>query len=128
MNTFRHGPHRRTIRYLGAVAAFAIAVIYFLIGFHLVSVVTSSDQGFGLFAGVAFAVGALLLLAFDKRVYWVLGFVLQVFVMVVYFSLASQRTPAFELWGIALRILQLPLIAVLASLSLHASPEERTQG
>jgi hypothetical protein len=50
----------------------------------------------------------------------VLGAVLQLLVVWGYFAVALDRTPAFEVWGITLRFIQLPLFAALVYLSLRA--------
>ena len=116
---------RRTIRYGAAVVSATIAAIYFLIGLGVLTVVNPAADDpsmavFGFSAGSAFLLGALLLVAFDRRVVWVLGAALQVLVVWGYFAVAPNRTPAFEVWGITLRIIQLPLFAALVYLSLRA--------
>jgi hypothetical protein len=63
--------------------------------------------------------GTLLLLAFDRRVLWILGAILQVFVIYTYFNLASQRTPAYEVWGILIRIAQLMILIALVYLEVR---------
>lgn len=111
---------RRSIRYFAAAMSGATAVMYFLIGFHVVSVLDApADQTWGLIAGGAYAFGALLLLAFDRRVLWILGAILQVFVIYTYFNLASQRTPAYEVWGILIRIAQLMILIALVYLEVR---------
>jgi hypothetical protein len=107
---------RRKIRIFAGALSGLTAVIYFLIGFNVVSVVENADQLFGIFAGVAYAFGAWLLLAYDRRTLWILGAILQVFVIFTYFDLASQRTPAFEAWGILLRIAQAIILIALVYL------------
>ncbi len=121
MQTFRNGQFRRVIRYFGAIVSAVIAVIYLLIGSRVLIVLDGNgDQVFGLFACAAFILGAVLLVAFDRRILWILGALLQVFVIFTYFNLASQRAPAFESWGITLRIIQLPLLITLTYLALRA--------
>lgn len=120
---------RRAIRYGAAVVSATIAAIYFLIGLGLLTVITPAADDpsmavFGLSAGSAFLLGALLLVAFDRRVLWLLGAALQLLVLWGYLAVAPDRTPAFEVWGITLRIIQLPLFAALVYLSLRA-PEPR---
>ncbi|HLF25529.1 MAG TPA: hypothetical protein VJG32_04285 [Anaerolineae bacterium] len=111
---------RRTIRYFAAVASAATAVMYFLIGFHIVSVLDGrADQTWGIVAGSAYVLGALLLLAFDRRVLWIMGAILQVFVIYTYFNLASQRTPAYEVWGILIRIAQVMILIALVYLEVR---------
>jgi hypothetical protein len=56
------------------------------------------------------------LLVYDRRTLWILGAILQVFVIFTYFDLASQRTPAFEAWGILLRIAQAIILIALVYL------------
>jgi hypothetical protein len=109
---------RRAIRYFAAAMAGITAVIYFMIGFNVVSVLdTSTDQIFGIFAGIAYALGVFLLLVFDRRVVWILGAIFQVFVIFMYFNLASQRSPAYEVWGLLLRVPQLMSFVALVYLA-----------
>jgi hypothetical protein len=120
---------RTTIRHAGAVVAAVMAVIYFLIGAGVLQVVTpNEDTGFlfvfGVLAGGAFLLGALLLMRFDRRWLWMLGAAFQVFVYWGYFSVAPDRTPAFEAWGITLRIVQVPLLIALLYLAVRP-PEQR---
>jgi hypothetical protein len=120
--------NRRTIRHVAAGLAAAMATIYYLIGAGVLTVVTGqaddpSMLGFGAAAGSAFLLGAILLVAFDRRMLWIVGGVFQVLVMIMYFVVAPERSPAFEVWGIVLRILQVPLFASLVYLALH--PAER---
>ena len=115
---------RATIRHAGAVVASVMAAIYFLIGAGVLQVVTpNEDPGFlfvfGASAGGAFLLGALLLMRFDRRWLWMLGAAFQVFVYWGYFAVAPDRTPAFEPWGIALRIVQVPLLIALLYLAVR---------
>jgi hypothetical protein len=116
---------RRTIRYTAAAVAASMALIYFGIGLGVLDVGGSeADQTFlivfGGLAGGAFLLGALLLVRFDRRWLWVVGAVFQIFVYWAYFNVAKTRTPPFEVWGIALRIIQLPLLAALIYLAVRA--------
>ena len=121
---------RRTIRYVAGVLSALTAVMYFMIGFNLVSVLDiSTDQSFGIPAGIAYAFGALLLFRFDLKAFWVLGAILQVFVIFTYFSYAPERTPAFETWGILIRIAQMLILMMLAYLAFRLPiTEEPEQG
>jgi 4-amino-4-deoxy-L-arabinose transferase-like glycosyltransferase len=66
------------------------------------------------------------LLAFaDRRWLWVLATVFQLFVYVIYVAASGGRDPHFELWGISLRVIQLPLLAALIYLSWRAPQHER---
>ena len=112
---------RRTIRYLAAMASAATAALYFGIGAGVLTVVEASPDGpnlfeFGVAAGGAFVVGAVLLLAFDRRLLWVLGAALQVAVILMYVVVASQRTPPFEAWGLLIKLLQVVVLIALAYL------------
>lgn len=121
--------HRRAIRLTAAGLATAMALIYFLIGAGVLDVggAQGADDGFllafGASAGGAFLLGAVLLSSLDRRWLWVLGALFQVFVMVGYVAAAATRVPAFEVWGMTLRVLQLPLLAALVYLAL-TRPEE----
>jgi len=117
---------RHTVRYVAAALAGAIATIYFLIAAGVLTVVTPVENdgsmvAFGISAGAAFLVGAVLLLAFDRRILWVLGAALQLLVVWGYVAVAPDRTPAFELWGISLRVIQIPLFAALVYLAVRSS-------
>lgn len=120
--------HRHSIRLAAALLSAGMAGIYYLIGFGVLQV-ADLDPGesllpFGLMAGSAFLLGTVLLVAFDRQVLWMLGAVLQVLVVAGYFAVAPDRTPHFEVWGIALRIIQLPLFAGLVYLALGRAPGE----
>jgi hypothetical protein len=53
----------------------------------------------------------------------VLGALLQVGVIVMYVIVGQERTPAFEAWGITIKILQVVLLGALLYLALR--PPER---
>ncbi len=115
---------RRSVRYIAAALSAAIAAIYYLIGLGALRVLEpgAADDGllvFGAMAGSGFLFGTLLLLAFDRRPLWMLGALLQLFVVWGYISVAPTRTPPFEVWGITLRIIQVPLFAALVYLALR---------
>lgn len=128
------GAHRRgTVRNLAAAASALTAILHVLIGFGMLSVVTEPAVDappmlvFGLSAGGAFALGAVLLLAFDRRVLWILGALLQVGVVVMYVNVAPQRTPSFEAWGITIKVLEVLIFGALAYLVIRPpQPETRT--
>jgi hypothetical protein len=115
---------RREVRLGAAALAAAMAVIYFLIGLGFLRVVDVVEDDtsmlfFGLPAGAVFLVGAVLLVTQDRRVLWVAGVALQVFVIWGYFAVAPSRTPSYEVWGIMLRIIQVPLTLALVYLALR---------
>jgi hypothetical protein len=125
-------PRRRQVRVFAAATAATIAMLYMLIGFSVVRVVEpapgepSAQLYFGLPAGLAFLLGATLLLWTDHRWLWILGAVLQVLVMFTYFSVAPYRVPSFEAWGMLIRIAQVPLLLALGYLA-ATSPEPTTR-
>jgi hypothetical protein len=117
---------RLRIRYAaGALAGFT-AVLYVLIATSAVRVIDPTavrdarhDQlAFATPAAIAYALGAILLLIdwFDRRILWALGALLQVGVIAMYFSVAPDRKPSFEPWGIAIRVVELLLLVALVML------------
>jgi hypothetical protein len=116
-------PRRRwTLRRAAAALCGVIAAIYVLIGFEVVTVVEETDEPadmvvFGLGAASIFAVGAVLLVTVDRRMVWFAGAALQVMIIAMYVSVGAERTPAFEAWGLTLRVMQLVLLAALVHLA-----------
>jgi hypothetical protein len=121
---------RKTAKYVGATAATIMAGIYFLIGLGVLDIGGSSSgemvdlRMFGFSAGTAFLALGVLLFFTDWRWIWVLALLFQVFVYLVYVATSGGREPPFEIWGITLRILQLPVLASLIYLSIKA-PQHR---
>lgn len=120
---------RHAIRLVGATAAALMALIYLLIGVGALQVVDPATQAdsllpFGAAAGAAFLLGAVLLAFTDRRWLWVLGAAFQVAVAIMYVVVGQQRTPPFEPWGITLRLIQIPLLAILVYLAVRP-PEGR---
>lgn len=119
---------RRRMRILGAGCALTMAVIYVAIGLGLVVPGTARDKGagdmleFGLGAASMFLLGAGLLLLTDRRWLWAAGALLQVAVIAMYIGVAPSRIPSFEIWGLLLRTLQIPLLVILVWLA--ATPRE----
>jgi hypothetical protein len=112
--------HRRTIRYFAATLSAVVAVIYFLIGFRVVTVLDNPEnQSFGIAAGLAYALGFVLLVTFDRRTLWILGATFQMVVIFTYFDVASVRIPSFEIWGIVLRIVQVVILVTLLYLEVR---------
>ena len=111
---------RRRVRYFAAVMAACASFIYFLIGLRVVNVIQNPDEqvGFGFVAGAGFAVAALLILLVDQRALWVAGAVLQSLIIFMYFTLAAERIPEFEVWGILLRMVQFPLLVAVTYLAI----------
>lgn len=117
-------PRRQRLRSIAAALAGGVAVLYVLIAANLVTVVdgpaeqVARDQlSFAGPAAAMYALGALLLWRFDRRWLWVLGAVLQVMVVAMYFTVAPERDPAFEVWGLSIRVLQIGLLVPLVLLA-----------
>ena len=120
---------RRHVRYVVAAASATMAGIYFLIGLGVLDIggTTTPEQvdvgAFGASAGSSFLTLAVVALVTDRRWIWIVAAVCQVFVYVIYVNASSVRVPPFEIVGITLRILQLPLLVALVYLSVKA-PED----
>src|SRR5690606_11681692 len=100
---------RRHVRRVAAVLAAAVAVIYCLIAAQVVTVIDGSPAEvaqtqlvFGTSATVAYLIGVVLLLRFDRPVLWLLGALLQLAVIGMYLNVSTERQPAFEVWGITI--------------------------
>jgi len=115
---------RWRVRLAGAALAFANAVVYALIGMGVARVVEDAAGAgvslavFGAMAGTAFLLGAALLVALDNRPAWLVGAAFQLFAIVAYVDVAPQRTPAYEPWGIGLKVAQAALLVLLVYLAL----------
>ena len=133
-NPFTGPISRRSVRNFAAAVSAVTALLYALIGAEVLTVVEpeTTEPGamlaFGLPAAGAFLIGALLLVLFDNRVFWVLGAILQVLVIVGYFAMAGIRTPQFELWGIVIKVAQLAILGALAWLVLRPGEVPETVG
>lgn len=118
----------RATRIAVAVLAAAAALVYALIGFEVLSIgeTKAGDPSllwFGVPAALAFAFGAVAVIASDRKLVWALGALFQVFVIWAYFEVAPQRTPPFEVWGILLRVAQVAMLAGLAYMLVrHPAP------
>lgn len=117
---------RPRLRAIAATLAATVAAVYGLIALHVVTVLegpasqVARDQfAFAGPASLVFIVGALLLARYDDRRLWVLGAVLQLLIIAMYLSVADERQPAFELWGVTLRALQVFLLVPLTLLALR---------
>jgi len=119
----------RALRVVTAALATGAAVVYLLIGFGVLRVVETGPSGpsllgFGLGAAAAFLFGAVVILVSDRMLLWVLGAFFQVFTIFAYVGVAAERTPAYEAWGIGLRIIQgLILVALVVLIARYPQPE-----
>ncbi|MGZ6274108.1 MAG: hypothetical protein ACXWM8_07445 [Candidatus Limnocylindrales bacterium] len=125
---------RRRVRHIAAALSVATALLYFLIGVGVLTVVAGTAKDappmlvFGASAGAAFMLGAVLLLAFDNRALWILGALFQVGVVVMYLNVSAQRTPPFEIWGILIKILQVAILGALVYLLVRSPQSESRSG
>lgn len=121
------------LRVVTAGLATAAAVVYLLIGFEVLQVVEvgPSDPSllwFGIPAAAAFLFGAVVILASDRMLLWALGAFFQVFTIFAYVGVAEDRTPPYEFWGIALRVVQaLILVALVVLISRYPQDERRAR-
>jgi hypothetical protein len=96
------------------------AALYALIGLNVVSlgeIEPNEQRAFAIPATVVFAGGAVVAATWDVRWLWIVGAVGLAFIIGMYFSLADQREPRYETWGIAIRVVQFPLLAALVYLA-----------
>jgi hypothetical protein len=111
-----------------------MALIYALIGLGVLGIGgTSSGESvdllvFGAGAGSMFLVLSLLLLWTDRRWVWVVAAIVQAWIFVVYVMVSGTREPPFEVWGIVLRILQVPLFAITVILAWKPTATARAPG
>ena len=111
----------RRIRYAAAAVAALTAVVYLLIALQVLILGDEpGNQNFAYFAGAGYTLGVFMILRFDRRILWIIGAAIQVFVIFMYFNIAPQRTPNYEFWGLFLRIPQILLLITLATLALRS--------
>lgn len=120
---------RLRLRRLAALICAGIAGVYVLIGLEVVTVSRPTDAEvnlavFGFGAATVFLVGLVLLLRTDRRVVWALGAALQLMIAAMYVGVSSDRDPAFEAWGLGLRVPQLVLFGILVYLAMKPSGAE----
>jgi hypothetical protein len=115
---------REVVRWMAVALSGLVAFLYLLIGLNVVSLgnITEGEQrAFGLPAFVVFAGGAIVAVIWDKRWLWIVGAVGLVLIIAMYFNLAPERDPRYEVWGILIRVVQLPLLAGLVYLAVTTS-------
>lgn len=126
------GRSRRRVRRAAGVLALANALVYSLIGAGIARVSSDAQSDasflwvFGLIAGGAFLLGAVLLWAFDRRLLWWLGAAFQAFAIAAYVGVAPQRVPPFEAWGLSLKVAQGVLLVALIYLAVTRSASWRS--
>lgn len=106
---------------VAATGAAVVAVAYLLIGVSAIHVV-EDQQGTVppmLVSALLFAGLTVALARAPRRGVIVAGIALQILVIVGYLAVAAERTPAFEAWGIAIKVVQVALVGMLAYLALR---------
>ena len=113
-------------RWVATAAAALSALLYFLIGNEVLTIgeATSGDAdvlAFGVSAGTAFVVVAFAVWFARRR--WILGLmaIFDALVLGAYFAFAGMREPAFEPWGLLIKVCQAVLLAATAYLIVHRS-------
>lgn len=124
-------PYLRVLRFVTAGLAALSALVYLLIGLQVLPALEigpgdPSPLWFGVGAALAFLFGAVVMLVSERLILWVLGALVQVFAIAAYLGVAEERTPSFEFWGIALRVVQASiLIALVVLISRYPQPPRR---
>jgi hypothetical protein len=120
--------HTTTLQRTAAAISTLIAVLYGLIWAGVLSVVTEAEPGeLGVLgvASVVFLVSAALIWRFASHLLWIGTAVLQVLVIWMYVAVGAERDPAFEVWGISIRVAQVALIGVLVALLVRSARQRR---
>lgn len=115
-------------RLVAAAAAWAAGVLYVLVGLGVLDVGSTVDPGaedlvvFGLAAGAAqLLVGVALLVARGRApLLLVIGF--EILVVLMYVAVASVRVPAYEMWGVTIKVLEIVTIVAALALATHLHP------
>lgn len=114
--------NRRVMRRVAAGLCVVMAAVYLTIAAGGTSIEPSEEMSlaaFGIVSASIFLVGAGLLVALDRRPVWAAGAVLQLMIAAMYLAVSTERTPAFEAWGLGLRVLQVPLFVLLVLLAVR---------
>lgn len=101
----------RQLRYAATGMAASSALLYVLAG-----TVGSIKLGFTLAMAGVFAVAAMGLFFFAQRRLWYLVALLDLGAIIGYFAVAPSRDPHFEAWGLAIKAVQLVLLAAVGYL------------
>ena len=107
------------VRRAAAGTAGIIAVLYVLTGTGWVAVTAEQPPGVIpplLVGAVAYALLAVLLILRAGRGPLIAGAVLQVPALLLYVAVAAERIPAFEVWGLTIKALQVALLAACLAL------------
>jgi hypothetical protein len=113
----------RPLHRAAATLAALNAVIYGLIFAGALSVGRADEGELGILgvAGIVYLVLAAVLWFVPRPLVWAAATAMQVMVIAMYVAIAPERDPSFEIWGITLRVLQVAMIVVLATLLVRAA-------
>jgi hypothetical protein len=119
-------PSNRTfLRFTLAALATVMGVVYVLIALQAVHVSETAGKSSPFVpmaaAGVAFFIGAALLILTDRRIVYLLGTAVQVLVLVGYFAVAPSRDPHYETIGLLMKVVQAVMLGLLLFLALESS-------
>jgi hypothetical protein len=115
-------PRQSALQKVAALGAVAIAGLYAVTGTGLVAVSENQPPGAVpplLIAAVLFLVLAVLLVRKQRRWVWVAGAGLQALLIVLYLVVAADRVPAFEAWGVTVKLLQVGMLGALVGLAVQ---------
>ena len=134
MTTATHAPtvseSTATLQRTAAGIAALIALVYGLIWAGVLTVAADAEPGeLGILgvAGLVFLVLAALLWRLSSRVLWIGAAFLQALMIWMYVVVGAERDPAFEVWGISIRVAQVALIGVLVTLLVRTTRHRRDE-
>jgi phosphatidylserine synthase len=107
--------HPQRLRRIAAAGSLMVAGVYGLIAIDVITVMedqATTSPAPPLVAAAAFTMLAVLLLLSARRGVLLFGVVLQATSIAVYLMVSTRREPAFEEWGIGLKITQLLLLSL----------------
>ena len=125
MTDLTHPAHVETARRVAIITAWISAALYALIGLGVLPIGEAASGGdpglfdFGAMMAAVFVVTALLLMLFRSTVLWVAVAILQLTVLVGYAAFAGYRIPAFEVWGVLVKLDQAILLAATLYLTIR---------
>lgn len=115
-------------RHLAVAVSASIALVYVLIYLGVLPIDAAEAGELGVLGvvGAVFAAVALLLWKTSSRTMWVGVVVMQLLMGAMYLAVAPERDPAFEVWGVLVRVLSLVLVAAVAWLAVVSWKGQRT--
>ena len=118
---------RWRLQLIASLLAAAIAALYGLLfaGVLPLEGATAGELGILGVAGAVHAIIAGLLWWRRNRLVWAAAAVLQVLLGWMYLAIAPERDPAFEIWGVTIRVVSLVLLVVLIRLLLTERRERK---